>query len=145
MTDKKEVMAWADELAQQAFTEARGGDLSLLNRLGTNSAMKLYIDNVHGTKTVPAHSFPSYYAPQFKEITRLYEEYKRDEEVHEAVDKVAALEARFDKFEAMLTQLMEAQKPVTEEAKPAKKGKNADPVVEAVEEAEADESAESEA
>lgn len=148
MTDNKEVMAWADELAKQAFTEARGGNTNLLNRLAANTAMKLYVDNVHGTKTVPANQFPAYYAPQWKEITHLYEEYKREETVTEAVDKVAALESKFDTFAAQITAqlaaLLEAQKPVVEAVEP-KKGKKAAKAEEVVEEAEADESAESEA
>lgn len=145
MTDQKEVMAWVLELGQQAFNEARSGDAGLLNRLGANPAMQLFVNNVIGTKTVPAHQFPSYYAPQFKEITRLYEEYKREETVTEAVDKVSALEAKFDALSAQLTAFMEAQaKPVVEAVEP-KKGKKAAKVEEVVEETETDESAESEA
>lgn len=121
-----EVLAWANEVCTQALTESRNGDTSLSNRLGANSAMQLFYNNAHLLKSVPATSFPAYYAPQWKEITRLYEEYMRDEQINQSVDKVSALEdkvsgldARFDKFEAMLTAFIESQKPADE--KPAKK------------------------
>lgn len=146
MADNKEIMAWVTELGQQAFTEARQGDAAMLNRLGTNPALKLFIDNVLGTKATPAHQFPSYYASQWREIARVYEEYKRDEQVTEAVDKVSVLEAKFDALSALLTTFMESQvKPVVEAVEPVKKGKNAAKAEKPVEETETDESAESEA
>ena len=120
MADVKEVLDWANSVCAQALTEARAGDVSLANRVGSNSAMKLFFDNVHGTGNVQANQFPAYYAPQWKEITRLYEHYIRDEQVNEAADKVSILEARFDKLEGMITQLLEnAAQPAVETPAPA--------------------------
>jgi len=118
MTDNKEVLAWVKELGQQAFTEARNGNTAMLNRVGVNSALKMFLDNVVGTGNIMAESFPAFYPIQWAEIVRLHEEYKRDEKVTESVDKVAELESRFVKFEE--TVLAELRK-LTESAEPAAK------------------------
>ncbi len=146
MADNKEVMDWVKELGKQAFAEARSGNLSMLNRLGANSSLKLFLDNVVGTGNVVAESFPAFYPSQWKEITRLHEEYQQQIKVTEAVDKMASLEARFEKLESTLIAFIESQKPapvVDEKTAKPKKGAKAE-VVEAVTE-EADENAESEA
>lgn len=141
MADNKAVLAWANEVCTQALTEARNGDASLVNRVGANSAMKLFFDNVHGLKSVIAEAFPAYYSVQWKEITRLYEEYIRDEQTHEVVDKVSALEAKFDSLQAMVTEFIESQKQPIAPIKKFKAAKTeavveTEPVVEAVEEVE---------
>lgn len=133
MADIKTVLAWADELCTQALTEARGGDTSLVNRLGANSAFKLYFDNVHGLKTVAGSNFPAYYAPQFKEITRLYEEYTRDEKVAETVDKVATIESKLDNLAAMVQQLVESQQKPREITIETKVEGNAEAIIKEVE------------
>lgn len=147
MAENKEVMAWVKELGQQAFTEARGGNVAMLNRLGVNSSLKLFLDNVIGTGNVVAESFPAFYPVQWCEIVRLHEEYLLQSKVVENVDKVATLESRFDKLESMIAEFIEAQKkPVVEAVeKPAKKGKKAEVEAVAETETETDESAESEA
>lgn len=154
MTDNKVVMQWAQELGKQAFTEARTGNLNTLNRLSSNPALKLFLDNVVGTGNVKAEQFAAYYPNQWSEIVRVYEEVQKAENVSAAVDKVATLETKIDKLESMLSAFIESQKPAavesTEEPKPAKRGKqSAKEVVEteAVEESEAEtpEAAESEA
>lgn len=140
MADNREVLAWVKELGQQAFAEARTGNAVMLNRLGVNSSLKLFLDNVIGTGNVVAESFPAFYPAQWQEITRLYEEYKRDEKVAESVDKVAAIEVKLDTLAEQFKQFLESQKQPAEPAKkPAKKAK-ADET-----ESEANESAESEA
>jgi hypothetical protein len=109
MTDVKDVLDWANSVCEQALTEAKTGNTALVNRIGANSAMKLFFDNVHGLKTVQATQFAAYYAPQFKEITRLYEEYILDEEVHQTVDKVAVLESKLDKLTELVMRFVENQ------------------------------------
>jgi hypothetical protein len=109
MTDVKDVLDWANSVCEQALTEAKTGNTALANRIGANSAMKLFFDNVHGLKTVQANQFAAYYAPQFKEITRLYEEYILDEEVHQTVDKVAVLESKLDKLTELVMRFVENQ------------------------------------
>lgn len=145
MANVTKVLAWADELCVQALTEARGGNASMLNRLGTNSAMKLYFDNVHGLHSVARDAFPHYYAPQFKEITRLFEQYQHDEQQQESIAKIDTLEAKIGKLEEMLTAFIESQQaPAPEAEKPAKsaKGKKAE-VVEETPESEDDGESES--
>lgn len=139
MTDNKVVLEWMNGICEKAIEGKNNGDKSLMNRIASNAATRLYFDNVHGLHSVQENQFPAYYASQWKEITRLYEEYVRDETVSETVDKVAGLEARFDKLESMLTAFIESQQTPADE-KPAKGKKKAEPVTE-----EADESAESEA
>lgn len=141
MADVKEVLNWANEVCTQALTEARGGNPTLANRIGANSSLKLFFDNVHGIRNVVDSSFPAFYPAQWGEITRLYEGYLQDQEIVQTVDKVAALESKFDagfnELKAMIAELTEAQKP-------AKKSKAAKVEVETeVETTEAD--AESEA
>ena len=145
MVDNKTVLEWINGVCETAVKEAHNGDRSLMNRIGSNPATKLYFDNVHGLHSVQEGQFPTYYSGQWKEITRLYEEYIHVEAVTEAVDKVDELASRFDKLESMITAFIESQKQPVAEAieKPAKKGKKAE--VEAVTETETDESAESEA
>lgn len=107
MADVKEVLAWAKGVGEQALTEARAGDPTLANKLGGNSAMKLFFDNVVATKNVQENQFPAYYPIQWKEIKHLYEAYIRDEEVSQTVGKVSVLEGKIDKLEAMITKLLE--------------------------------------
>lgn len=109
MADNKTILEWANSVCQTALTEARGGDTGLVNRIGANSAMQTFFNNVHGLKSVQDTSFPAYYPVQWKEITRLYEEYVRDEQVAESVSKIDALEAGFAELKAMVQQLVEAQ------------------------------------
>jgi hypothetical protein len=131
MADIKEVLDWADSLCKHALTEARNGNTAVVNRLGSNTAMKIYFDNVHGTGVIKSHDFPFQYASRFKEISGLYEDYQRELATVEAVDKVATLESKLDNLAAMVQQLVEAQqKPaevvapaVTEEVEAPKKGK----------------------
>lgn len=129
MADIKEVLDWADSLCKHALSEARGGNTAVVNRLGANTAMKIYFDNVHGTGTVKAHDFPFQYASRFKEISGLYEDYQRELATDEAVSKVATIESKLDNLAALVQQLVEAQKPavvepvVTEEVEAPKKGK----------------------
>lgn len=134
MADIKEVLDWADSLCKHALTEARGGNTAVVNRLAASTAMKIYFDNVHGTGMVKSHDFPFQYASRFKEINGLYEDYQRELVKEEAVDKVATLESKLDALQAMVQQLVEAQKPaevavvtpvVTEEVEAPKKGKKA--------------------
>lgn len=130
MADNKAVLAWANELCQLALTEARGGDTTLANRLGSNGGMKLFFDNVHGTRQVSDTSFAAFYPNQWKEITRLYEEYLRDEAQNETVDKVSAIEGKLNSLEALVREFIESQQLVE---KPARKAsKKTDPVVETV-------------
>jgi hypothetical protein len=147
MADIKEVLDWADSLCKHALTEARNGDTSVVNRLASNTAMKIYFDNVYGLGVVKAHDFPFQYASRFKEINGLYEDYQRELATEEAVGKVSTLEAKLDNLAALVQQLVEAQqKPaepvVTEEVKPAKNGKKPAKTevveTEAVEESEAE-------
>lgn len=147
MAENKEVMAWVKELGQQAFTEARSGNVSMLNRLGVNSSLKLFLDNVIGTGNVVAESFPAFYPMQWREIVRLHEEYQLQTKVVESVSKVDELTTRFDKLESMIAEFIEAQKKPAVEAveKPAKKGKKAEAEAVVETETETDESAESEA
>jgi hypothetical protein len=130
MADIKEVLDWADSLCKHALSEARGGNTAVVNRLGANTAMKIYFDNVHGLGTVKAHDFPFQYASRFKEINGLYEDYQRELATEEAVSKVATIESKLDNLAALVQQLVEAQKPaevvapvVTEEVEAPKKGK----------------------
>lgn len=129
MADIKEVLDWADSLCKHALSEARSGNTAVVNRLGANTAMKIYFDNVHGTGTVKAHDFPFQYASRFKEISGLYEDYQRELATEEAVSKVATIESKLDNLAALVQQLVEAQKPtvvepvVTEEVEAPKKGK----------------------
>lgn len=130
MADVKEVLEWAESLCNLAMTEARGGDASLANRVGSNSALKLFMDNVIGLKSVSAANFPAYYSVQWKEITRLYEQYLRDEEAAQTVDKVAALESKFDTLTEMVQKLLDAQQAPVAEAVEPKKGKKTAETVE---------------
>lgn len=123
--DVKTVLAWANELCAQALTEARAGDPSLANRLGANSSLKLFFDNVHGLKSVKADQFPAYYTGHFKEIARLHEDYLRDEQQAAAAQRVESLEAQMVELKALviaqaaeLATLTESRKP---DVKPAKK------------------------
>ena len=100
------------------MTEARSGDSALINRVGSNSALKLFMDNVIGLKSVSAANFPAYYSVQWKEITRLYEQYQKDEAVNEVVDKMTALEGKLDGLATAVQALVEAQ---TAAKKPTKK------------------------
>jgi len=118
MANTKDVVAWADEVCVQAITEARAGDTGLVNRIAANSSLKLYFDNVHGTKAVPSTSFPAYYAGHFKEITRLYEEYQREEaatatlgEVNTLKESLDALKILVDAQAQMLAVLQAEKKP----------------------------------
>lgn len=137
MTEIKDVMAWADEVCTQALTEARGGNPTLANRVGANSSLKMYFDNVHGTRNVQKDSFPAFYPAQWSEITRLYEGYIQDQEIAGTVDKVAALETRMDEqFEALkqqLADLTESLKLAPVEAEKPKAAKGKGKKVEAVE------------
>lgn len=136
MVDNKEVMNWALELGKQAFTEAKSGDASLLNRLGGNKSFKMFMDNVVGTGYVKADQFPSYYASAWVEIRRLYEEVQKQEQIEQSVDKVAALETKFDALAELVKNFIESQqKPVeTTEATeaPAKKTGKKPPKTEVV-------------
>ncbi len=107
MTDVKLVLEWLDSLCGVALAEARGGNTALVNQLGNNSAVRYYFNNVYTTKTVSREQFAAYYPSQWKEAERLYEEYMRDEQINQSVDRVDALEARFDKLEGMIAQLLE--------------------------------------
>lgn len=139
----KDVLAWADEVCDQAITEARAGDASLANRIGANSSLKLYFDNVHRTKAVPATAFPAYYAGHFKEITRLYEDYQRDLEKDAQLAEVSTLRESLDALKAlvegqaaMLAEMKTAQKPAdTKKTKPAKTEPEADAEADAESEA----------
>lgn len=129
MADIKVVLDWANSLCNQALTEAREGNTAFVNRVMANTALKLYFDNVHGTKTVKEHDFPFYYASQFKEITRLYESYIHEEKTAATIERVDSIESKLDNLAALVQQLVEAQKPavvepvVTEEVEAPKKGK----------------------
>lgn len=117
MADIKEVLDWADSLCKHALTEARNGDTSVVNRICSNTAMKVYFDNVHGIGAVKSHDFPFHFASRFKEINGLYEDYQGELAKEEAIGKVATLESKLDNLAAMVQQLVEAQqKPVVEEA-----------------------------
>ncbi len=124
MADIKAIQAWADEVCSTALTEARSGDTSLVNRIGANSAMKLYFDNVHGIKAVKPDAFPAYYPAQWKEITRLYEEYQREQATDAAADKVSALEESLAELRKLVETQAEQLKTLAE-SKPADKKKPA--------------------
>lgn len=131
MADIKTILAWADDVCATALTEARSGDTALVNRIGANSALKLYFDNVHGLKSVKADAFAAYYPGQFKEITRLYEDYQREQAAAAATDKVSALEESLAELKKLVTAQAEALKALAEaKAPPASKKKPA-PAVEA--------------
>lgn len=136
MVDNKDVMAWALDLSQQAFTEAKSGDTSLLNRLGGNKSFKMFMDNVVGTGNVRSDQFPGYYTAAWSEIRRLYEDVQKQEKIDESVDKVAVLETKFDALAELVKNFIESQqKPVeqtesVESKKPAKKTAKAEKAVE---------------
>lgn len=116
MIDNKDVMAWAVELSNQALTEGRSGDTSLLNRLGGNKAFEMFMNNSVFTNNVPQDKFPAYYGAAWAEIRRLYEDTQKQEEVHQTVDKVAALESKLDALTAQLTAFIESQQKPVEKA-----------------------------
>lgn len=127
MTDNKVVLEWALELGKQAFTEARGGNTAMLNKLGANPGLKMFLDNVVGTSTVKAHEFASYYPGKWSEVVGLYEDVQKAEAMSQTVDKVATLESKIDKLESMLAEFIQSQKPAiveeAEEVEAPKKGK----------------------
>jgi hypothetical protein len=133
MADIKEVLDWADSLCKHALTEARNGNTAVVNRLGANTAMKIYFDNVHGTGVIKSHDFPFQYASRFKEISGLYEDYQRELATVEAVDKVATLESKLDNLAAMVQQLVEAQQKPAEITIETKIEGNADAIIKEVE------------
>jgi hypothetical protein len=128
MATVQEVLAWADEVCAQALAEARTGDTGLVNRLGANSSLKMYFDNVYANKTMQPAMFPAYYAGHFKELTRLHEEYQRDLAQADAVSEVGGLKESLeelkllvDKQAQMLADLTAAQKqPLPAKKTPAK-------------------------
>lgn len=122
MVDNKTVLDWINSVCREAIKQAHDNDHALMNRLGSNPATKLYFDNVHGLHSVQESQFPAYYSGQWKEITRLYEEYMREQAVTESVDKVDKLEARFSRLESMITEFLEGQT-APESPKPPKQGK----------------------
>lgn len=109
MAEVKEVLEWVESLCTLAMTEARGGDTALINRVGSNSALQTFMNNVIGTKSVTAANFPKYYMAQWAEITRLYEQYQKDEAVNDVVDKVTAIEGKLDSLATAVQALVEAQ------------------------------------
>ncbi len=110
-TEVKDVLNWLDGLCEQALTEARGGNAVFANRIGGNSSLKLYMDNVHGIKTVSREQFAAYYPAQMKECTSLYEAYLRDEQANTHETRLAVLEGKLDTLSSMLTTFIEAQQP----------------------------------
>lgn len=144
MAEIKDVMAWADAICSQALVESRNGNTNLANKIGSNSAFQMYFNNVHGLRNVVNTSFPKFYPNQWQEIEQLYLNYQQQQQTVEAVNKIDTLDARFDKLEKMVEQLIEAQNPAAS-VKPPKKGKKVDPEPTPEDETEEGEDAESEA
>jgi hypothetical protein len=123
MAERETILAWADEVCATALTEARGGNTSMVNQIGGNTAMKMYFDNVYATKAVKRDAFAAYYPGHFQELGKLYEDYQRDLATEAAVDKVSTLEESFVALKA----IVEAQALLIEELK-AEKTETVEPV-----------------
>jgi hypothetical protein len=123
MAERETILAWADEVCATALTEARGGNTSMVNQIGGNTAMKMYFDNVYATKAVKRDAFAAYYPGHFQELGKLYEDYQRDLATEAAVDQVSVLAESLEALKA----IVEAQALLIEELK-AEKTVQAEPV-----------------
>jgi hypothetical protein len=130
MPTNEQVIAWLDELCQEAKN-----DVSLLNHLSKNDAFPYYFNNVYTLKSITPKMFTETSA--MVEARRWYVEYMEGEarKLAEAArdEKIAGLEGKVDKLTELLTQLVESKAEPT----PAKKNGKKAAAVEADEETEA--------
>jgi hypothetical protein len=112
--DVNKVIEFADSLCEDAR-----GDLTKMNRIGVNKALKFYMDNVIMLATVSRETFATCY-PQFMEeidgIRVKAEKVQEAETEHvNQGDRIATLETKLDKLTAALTRYMEDTTEDTEE------------------------------
>ena len=103
----QKVLNWIDELCQDATTAVHGGDMALVNRIGTNPALNAYFVNVVKLQRVSKVDYAG--STHMVEARRVYNSYQQDE----------LQEQRMTKLETALAQVLEKVTALAEAAKPA--------------------------
>ena len=104
------ILEWAESVCETADKAHLDGDNSLQAQIGRNPAFKVFFENVHKLHNIQIAQFPQYFPNQFKELTRLREDYLKDVRISESVARTDTLEARFEKLETALMSFIESQK-----------------------------------
>jgi hypothetical protein len=115
----QDTFKFIDELVTHAVTEAKGGNMALLNRLGDNPAIAYYIDNVHFRQVWTQEAWAQYRPGDFKEIEALQEAHTAAEKATLNEVRVTSLEGKLEDVSKQLTEaltLLKATQPA------AKKG-----------------------
>lgn len=113
--DTKAVIEFADEICEDAK-----GNLTKMNRLAGNKALKFYLDNVVMLGTMTRATYATCYPQFMEEIEELRQRAVKVEEAEtqhvDQGDRIAALEAKMDKLATALEKFMETtEAPVAEE------------------------------
>lgn len=110
MESNQVIQDWALNICEAAYEAKNAGDTTLMTKIGSNAALRLFFDNVYGTHSIQASRFPVQFPSQWKEISDMRESYIRENKVTESIDKVDELGKKFEKLETMLTTFIESQK-----------------------------------
>ena len=110
--DVKQVIEFADALCEDAK-----GDLTKMNRLGVNKALKFYLDNVVMLGTVTRETYATCYPQFMEEIEGIRLQAEKAEQAQaeytDQGDRIAALEVKFDKLAKSLKRFL-ASAPTTD-------------------------------
>jgi len=119
------------EFAEAVCKDARG-NISKMNRIGANKALKFYMDNVVMLATVTNDTFATCYPQFMEEIDSIRLQTEKAQEAEQAFvdqgDRIAALEAKLDKLTDALTRFMASTEDEAEPepAEPPKKRRKKD-------------------
>lgn len=122
--DEQQTLAWMDEVCKQAFTEARAGNLSLINSLGKHSALSYYINNVVSRNVMTRDQFAvQYRGSLLKEAAMVYQEYRDREQMRESAQKTSQLEESLGELRALVEQQANQLKEQANEIAALREGK----------------------
>jgi hypothetical protein len=126
----QDTFKFIDDLVTHAVTEAKSGNLTLLNRLGDNPAIAYYIDHVHFRQVWTQESWAQYRPGDFKEIEALQEAHAAAEKAKLSESATNSLAEKFDVLSSQLTEALaeiQALKADQSGKKPVKSIKEAEP------------------
>lgn len=108
LTEDAKTFAWLDALCEAAITNARNGDKTLADRIGSNPVLKLYLDNVY-PKNITPQTWATF-AGYLEEATRLRtleeSEAETERRLTESDTRLSAIETKQNDMDAKMDKLI---------------------------------------
>lgn len=118
---QQKTLDWLKEVCEQAVDEAKGGDPTLLQKIGNHAALSYYFNNVHSLKAIT----PEQYAEQAPGFVQAAEKFRTEYEAAVAIPedhkRLNAVEEGLEAIKGQLAEVLAALKTPPEPKTPAKK------------------------